>query len=226
MSIQHTPAQQWAGKFSSYHKAFNAASKGSSGKFNNGRKCFRGISSTGERSIAAQFSDRSSVGSHNPLILISSDIKTQESTKSTHWKLLLPFSLLQLPRSPLLPQIFAVTKTHEKHTLWNPSAVPSQSHGNRALHAQSKARWLFFLMSSVTKFACFSCGYTNQNPRFRHFYFGSDKVIPLAWPELDQPAHWTAFYTILIMNLSPQLLILLQPYCFLPGVRQGFRGPS
>lgn len=144
MSIQHSPAQQWAGKFSSYHKAFNAASKGSSGKFNNGSKCFKSVSSTGERSIAAQFSDRSSVGSHNALILISSDIKTQESTESSHCKLLLPFSLLQLLRSPLLPQIFAVTKTQGKHTLWNPSAVPSQSHGNRSLHAQSKARWLFF----------------------------------------------------------------------------------
>lgn len=166
------------------------------------------------------------MGSHNPLILISSDIKTQESTESTHWKLLLPFSFLQLLRSPLLPQIFAVTKTQGKHTLWNPLAVPSQSHGNRSLHAQSKARWLFFFMSSVTKFACVSCEYTNQNPRLGHFYFGSDKVTPLAWAELDQPPHWTAFYTVLIMNLSPQLLILLQPYCFLPGVRQGFRGPS
>lgn len=64
-SITYPITQQYASKFSGFHKAFNAAGKESPARFSNRRKCLKSASSTGGRSIAAKLSGRSSAGSQN-----------------------------------------------------------------------------------------------------------------------------------------------------------------
>lgn len=188
------------------------------------------------RSAAPKFFGENSA----ELRMVPSDMKTSLSTKaaSIHWKLLLLFSLLQLLRSSLLPQIFAVTKTQQKHMLWNPSAVLSH---NRALRAQGKARWvcrvvcfyfslvlvvLLFSTQSVKKSISFLWIYKSRSWTNTFLFQLRPKVAPGPDLNLTSLPQWTVLYTVPIMNLSHQLLILRQTYCFLPGVRQGFRGPS